>query len=168
MEIHNTRSSEQWRIISSLVGFQDKIILDLGCGKGDILTFAAEAGAYSAGVDNDRSNIDYIKSTYPEIEAIYEDIDRLLAWPQSDIVICFSVLPYLPRPEHTLQWINIHSEVSLIECQYAGDGPGFDFLKTNDDMEKWLLSAGQFSEVKAIGYTLVEGRDKRRYIWMCE
>lgn len=166
--VYNVRAPEQWRIIYPCTDFKDKTVLDLGCGKGDILAFAAEAGAYCIGVDNDRSNTEYLKSAYPKAETIYENIDRLLVWPQSDIVICFSVLPYLPRPEHTLQWINIHSEIAFIECQYAGDGPGLHFLTNNDDMEKWLLSAGQFTEVKAIGYTLVTGRDKRRYIWMCE
>jgi len=42
------------------------------------------------------------------------------------------------------------------------------FLTNNDDMEEWLLAAGKFEKVKAIGHTLVEGRNTKRYIWMCE
>ena len=167
--VYNTRSPEQWRIISEHIDFQGKTVLDLGCGKGDILAFAAEAGAHVTGIDSDKANIEYVRITYPEIEVIEQTVNFLEAAPKTDIIICFSVLPYLVEPLFfVLQWINRHSEVAFIECQYAGDGPGFEFLTDNDDMEKWLFSAAQFEKVEAIGHTLVEGRNTKRYIWMCE
>lgn len=166
--VYNVRAPEQWEIIFQQIDFQGKTVLDLGCGKGDILSFASEAGAHVIGIDNDKVNIEYIRNTYPKTSIIEGDIDCLTQVGQMDIIICFSVLPYLAYPKRALHWINFNSEVALIECQYAGDGPGLHFLTNNDDMKEWLLVAGQFKKVEVIGHTVVEGRDKRRYIWMCE
>jgi len=172
MEVHNTRSPEQWEIITRHIDFEGKTVLDLGCGRGDILIRAFEAGAQVIGIDKDKENVEYIRSACPKIEVIEDTIHDLPVLSeldiQQDIIICFSVLPYLYGPGYTLQWINDHSEVALIECQYADDGPGFHFLWGNDEMEFWLLEVGQFKKVKPIGHTLVEGRNKKRFIWMCK
>lgn len=166
--VYNVRSPKQWSIISEQVDFKDKTVLDLGCGKGDILLQALDAGASAAGVDSDKSNLKYIWYIHPELAVIEDDIEILGIIPPTDIIICFSVLPYLKNPEHMLEWINLHSVIAFIECQYAGDGPGFSFLTDNEAMKEWLLAAGQFEKVQPIGHTFVEGRNKNRFIWMCE
>ncbi len=166
MKVHNVRSPQQWEIISRHVDFQGKKVLDLGCGGGDILCRAFEAGAIVAGVDQDKTN--FKKDVHPEIMRLEDDIETLGIYPHVDIIICFSVLPYLKRPDQMLNLLNFRSDFALIECQYAGDGPGFPFLLGNDEMQSWLLEVGQFEKVRTIGHTLVEGRDKKRFIWMCE
>lgn len=166
--VHNVRSPEQWEIITRHIDFQGKTVLDLGCGKGDILFRAFGAGAKVAGIDKDEKNIKYINDLCPEIEITQVDLDYMIVANHVDIAICFSVLPYLRGPSSILKWINEISEIALIECQYADDGPGFSYLRGNDDMRKWLLSSGQFKKVEPIGHTLVEGRNTKRYIWMCE
>jgi SAM-dependent methyltransferase len=168
LKIHNTRSPEQWEIISRHVDFKGKTVLDLGCGKGDILFRAFEAGAQVTGIDNNPEQIRYIKDAMPEVNVAVDDIAFMIMQSKVDIIICFSVLPYLKLPSNMLLWINFHSDVALIECQYAGDGPGLSFLKGNNDMRAWLLEAGQFEKVQVIGHTFVEGRNKNRFIWMCE
>jgi trans-aconitate methyltransferase len=168
LKVHNVRSPEQWEIISRHIDFKDKTVLDLGCGRGDILRFAFEAGATVVGIDKDEANVEYICNSPPEVVAVCDDIETIGIIPPTNIIICFSVLPYLIEPGYMLQWINQHSDVALIECQYAGDGPGFDFLTNNDEMETWLLEVGNFIKVKSIGYTLVQDRNKERHIWMCE
>lgn len=172
MDVHNVRSPEQWEIINHHIDFKGKTVLDLGCGKGDLLFRAFETGARVTGVDKDEENVEHIRSVCPEIEVIEDAIEDLPVLSgldvQHDIIICFSVLPYLRGPGYTLTWINAHSEVALIECQYSGDGPGFHFLWGNDEMKSWLLEVGQFAKVQNIGHTLVEGRNKKRFIWMCE
>lgn len=172
MKVHNVRSPEQWEIISRHVDFKGKTVLDLGCGKGDILFRVFDAGAQIIGIDKDEKNIEYIRSCCSEIEVIKDDLHDLpvlsVSDAQQDVIICFSVLPYLLGAGYTLRWINEHSAIALIECQYAGDGPGFHFLWGNGEMESWLLEVGQFEKVKVIGHTFVAGRNKNRFIWMCE
>lgn len=170
---YNVRSPQQWEIISKQVDFEGKTVLDLGCGKGDILCRAFEVGAVVFGVDKDGKNIEYIEEIHPEISGIMQgDVSYLLSLNLDvgivAIAICFSVLPYLQNPGAVLKWINDHSVIAFIECQYAGDGPGLAFLIDNEAMKDWLLVAGQFKKVENIGHTLIEGRNKRRYIWMCE
>lgn len=167
MKIHNVRSPRQWQIISQHIDFQDKTVLDLGCGKGDIINRAFMAGATVGGIDRDAKNIRYIRETYPGIEIIQDDISRALPLYSVDIAICFSVLPYVKNLASILQWMKNHSEIALIECQYNGDGPGFHFLRGNDDMKNWLLEVGQFKKVSPIGFTTVKRRNKQRFIWMC-
>lgn len=164
---YNVRSPKQWAIISEQVDFKDKTVLDVGCGKGDILFRVFDAGAQVTGIDKDDANIRYIHNIRPEVDLFFDDIE-LMTTHWVDIIICFSVLPYLKRPEITLKWISHHSDIAFIECQYAGDGPGFAFLTDNDAMREWLLVAGQFEKVQPIGHTIVEGRNKNRFIWMCE
>ena len=51
MKVHNTRSPEQWKILSGAVDWNGKTVIDLGCGYGDILFMAHEHGAYCVGID---------------------------------------------------------------------------------------------------------------------
>lgn len=181
--IHNTRSPEQWDIISKYIDFKDKTVLDLGCGYGDILFRCWAAGAKAAtGIDNDRDILirlaDFAKENKipkDDLFLIRFDLNRIdnlrFMFDKdadffSDIIICFSVLPYLKQPFTVLEWMQSHSKISLIECQLSGDGPGFGMIQTDDHMRDWLTLAG-WQSVEAIGHTMVkEGRYKRT-IWMC-
>lgn len=177
--VHNTRSPAQWEIISKHVDFEGKTVLDLGCGHGDLLWRAWRAGAKSLeGVEKKlETDREIYKRLMGDLNAACDNLYLMLeieniirATRQRghyDVVICFSVLPYLQDPFTCLCWICDHSEQALIECQYSGDGPGFDWLKDDDDMRDWLEQAG-FETVEPIGKTLVKDRDKYRTIWLCQ
>jgi hypothetical protein len=129
---------------------------------------AWRAGASSIdGADNNAAVI----ASFP-LDFIMHDVDINTVVAANhpgayDIIICFSVLPYLSDPTATLHWIRNHSNQALIECQYSGDGPGFDWLKDDYDMQRWLEQAG-FETIEPIGKTLVKDRDKYRTIWLCQ
>jgi len=171
--VHNTRSPEQWRIISEHVEFDGKMVLDLGCGYGDLLWRAWEAGAkLLQAVDSDTKR-DFLIVPAAHIHEYSFSIDNIdipyytSKIGYSDVIICFSVLPYLSDPTSTLHWIHQHSTQALIECQLAGDGPGFDWLKGPQDMRRWLDSIG-WERVERIGETTVESRGCKRGIWLCQ
>lgn len=167
--VHNTRAPEQWRIISQHVNFEDKTVLDLGCGCGDLMYRAWKAGASEIhGADN---NSKIIVAFPLDFHTYQIDIDKMVGDNIStysfDIIVCFSVLPYLDNPAATLRWIRDHSTQALIECQLAGDGPGFDWLKSPQDMRRWLDSIG-WQSVERIGETVVKDRGTKRGIWLCQ
>lgn len=173
--VHNTRAPEQWRIISEHVDFDGKTVLDLGCGYGDLLRFA-DCKGNALEVWGYESNTEILASlwqaTHPfrNKKPIYmrQNIDDMVIAENAvaDIIFCFSVLPYLFNPAATLHWMRKHSTQALIECQLAGDGPGFDWLKTSQDMRRWLDSIG-WESVERIGWTVVKDRGTSRGIWLC-
>lgn len=163
------RTAEQWEIIRQHIDFKGKSVIDLGCGNAEILIECAKNGAQCTGVEK---NPDIIKklSSYilPDVTIHNADLKRWekVVTNQFDIAICFSVLPYLDNPSDLLKWMQAHSEISLIECQYAGDGPGLDYIENDTDMENWLRLVG-WQSVENIGKTEIRGRNKYRTIWMC-
>jgi len=163
----NKRFKNQWQSISWNVSFKNKSVLDLGCGYGDMLLAVVEAGASKVtGVDN---NEDVLRITKERIEGskiklMHSNIDKIVVPHPYDIIVCFSVLPYLDDQNKTLDWISDHCDTSLIEVQYEGDGPGT--IKNDDEMKNLLEQ--YFKQIKSIGKTLVDYRQKYRTIWMCD
>ena len=99
------------------------------------------------------------------IGVLTADIERWLNWSTWDIIVCLSVLPYIKLPIDLLNKISIHSREAIIECQYVGDGPGFDDVHNDNDMKSVL---GQiWANVTSIGETEVKIRDKWRTVWHC-
>lgn len=195
--LHNSRVPAQWEIISKHVDFAGKTVLDLGCGYADILFRCKEAGARECiGVDSRVWNKALARAQSWLFEDIGfadfdidRDIDQIPQGPikQADlrswnVIICFSVLPYLDKAAAVLDWVKAHSEITLIECQYDGDGPGsvpwlsrrlgpdlYEYQKPPKDDYRMrdILAGVGWQSVEPIGKTLVEGRNKWRTIWLC-
>ncbi len=178
--IHNKRAPAQWEIIDRHVDFEGKSVLDLGCGYADILWRCYRAGAVLiTGVDHNTEIINSNKAAKQKLigahqalinfycMSISDFIDTAASQIVDDIIICFSILPYLDDVPATLRWIHNHSWQALIEYQTYGDGPGPEWHKTDDDMRRVLEHAG-WTSVNRIGATHVAIRDKWRSIWLCE
>lgn len=181
----NTRAEAMWRIISQRVNFRGKRVVDLGCGTGDFLWRAYIAGAdIIDGIDvENRITLELINDNevpYHNIFFYLGDIEEIVRKPSKnfniqlgDIALCFSVLPYLDDVPATLKWMSTNFSLCLIECQYAGDGPGLKNIGGDKGMLQYLLSNG-FDSVEAIGKTYVKdrkfssGERVYRTIWLCE
>jgi len=171
---HNSRFPRMWDYIKPHIDADLRFCADLGCGRGDMVWAMHYAGAsVSYGFDAVPPFDVYPKNyTSPLNGGIVSfkqlDIDEIgrTGYVDFSYVSCFSVLPYLKHPDATLKWMYNHSIVSLIECQYAGDGPGYEHIKTSDDMETWLKSIG-WETVEKLGHTKIRDRDAKRDIWYC-
>jgi len=172
----NTRALAMWMPISRLVDFRNKTVMDLGYGGGDFIYKAHIAGAskvtgidLSSGTKSVEVNVQHTKygvKSAGTIETIKGDLNLMKTEWAADISFCFSVLPYLDDPQNFVNWMSNQFKLSVIECQYKGDGPGFGFIKDTADMKYWLKNS--FDNVTLIGNSYVVSRDTYRDIWMCE
>jgi len=176
----NIRSAEMWALINLMGDFGGLTVVDFGCGYGDLLAFALRAGASQVmGVDKDQRtlntaankckglNAEFYRGDF-EDDAVQRDILRMMGEDQGvsmDVAFCTSVLPYLKDPSGFVYWLSQKFDVSYIECQYMGDGPG-NIAESDADMSAWLLNTG-FKSVYSIGKTYIDGRGKYRTIWEC-
>lgn len=174
MTPYNTRSPQQWRIIKEHVDFNDKSVIDFGCGHADLICMIMKhTSAICTGIDASPIELQAARETCPNIPVSFllYDVEQYARQMARDgysygVGICFSVLPYLRFPDEFLGNMAGLCDVSLIECQYAGDGSGFPQITNATEMANWLLK--YWNSVEVIGRTLVENRKLYRDIWMCK
>ena len=163
MPVKNVRSPEQWEALSAVMDFNGKTVLDVGCGYGDLLLFAKDAGATVTGVDN---NIEQAIATRKRgllvaCSDICQYLDQCRVY--YDVAFCFSVLPYVDA-DAVLSKLARSADTTFIEAQLCGDGPGTFY--NEEELRGTLLE--HWDSVTRIGETKVEIRDTIRAIWMCE
>lgn len=162
-------------------------IVDLGSGYGDFVVRLLKEGAKKViAVDNSMDNLRIVREKVHELGYDHESRLRLVyanlnskvdqagifmppafsGFRSPDIAICTSVLPYIEVPDDLLYLMASTCMLSIIECQYSGDGPGFSWIKDDHDMERWLLH--YYSYVNIIGRTKLDIRNASRTIWACE
>jgi SAM-dependent methyltransferase len=181
----NTRAEAMWFFIQQTVHFQGKNVIDLGCGTGDFLHRAFEAGAqHVQGVDKDPSRI-HVPSIFIGNRMLIAannvlggvgknlsfDLNAAIAedfrfQPKYEIAFCFSVLPYLDDPHVALKWMHSNFDTLVLEFQYAGDGNGFDFIKDDTDALE-LIRTNTDYKLEVIGKTPVKEDKFYRTIWLC-
>lgn len=162
--IHNTRSPQQWEIISKYINFKDKTVIDLGCGKGDLLYRCRRMGALCLGLDKNRTKFPYPRIPGPDFAVFDLEKSLNVLSGSYNVSILFSVLPYLSNPIAVLEWMRDHSEIALIEIQQKGDGPGT--LEGKEEIRDYLT--GAFPSVECIGSTIAKkDKDYERFIWLC-
>lgn len=185
-EDHNTRAKEMWRIISQEVDFRHKRVVDLGCGTGDFLWRAYEAGADQVvGIDkSEKIGVlpqEYTRMLKPNIKRFGAigvcawDLNDFFAItpkdnknPIYDIAMCFSVIPYLDDPRAFMNWMANSFPISLIEVQYTKEP--YNIGKANDSQMAQLLIDCGFNTTTPIGstYVAIPSRNTWRTIWRCE
>jgi len=154
-------------------------IVDLGIGYGDFMIKALRHGAnYVQGIEKNPDNIHTAINRLrragigAERYRIYEaDLSKKsdVNWVFSrsfDAGICTSVLPYLGiYADDLLRAMSVYCGLSIIECQYCGDGPGPAEIKGDEDMSHWLEE--HWKSVQKIGSTDLDIRPASRSIWLC-
>jgi len=166
----NKRAPDMWRQIREYVDFTGKTVVDLGCGPGDFMSRALQDGAsWVIGVDIDPDTARQAKETCLEIGkttiVLVDDIVNMPHDSEYDIGMCFSVLPYTSNPVAVLDWMSKCVGTSLIEMQYANDGPGPAQITDDLDMLKFLEMF--WDKPQVIGRTEISVGKGRRTIWLC-
>lgn len=150
----NSRADDMfYHVYNELRQMDIKTITDYGCGHGDMSLKAMSMGYSVLPTDNEIHT--------DKIVIVKCDIEKVTS--TTNCAFCFAVLPYLKDADKFLNNMSKNHQVSFIEWQYNGDGPG---TLTKDEVQKKLNSI--FKSTKIIGDTYVEGRNCYRDIWMCK
>ena len=177
MQAINVRSPLMWEAIFTALSRIDGCnVIDLGAGYGDLSLRFARAGARVIAVENDPLVLATLRERVGDsgyagnvtvLEGNIEDYD-LPIWhaDDTDIFVITSVLPYLSDPDKLLWHMSTGARMSIIECQYSGDGPGFANIGDDHDMRLWLMRF--WAAVSKIGETHLNIRPASRSIWLCE
>lgn len=181
------RVARRWRAVLWALGaignctlpLRGKTFLDLGCFQGDFVALAAAEGMTALGIDQGgfRSGEDSIAIgtklwegfPFGEITLVKRNIIGPGLY-NADAVMMFSTWSYIvrdfgqARAEEELAKIISHAGIFLFENQLYGDGPGPEFLKTDEDIQTMLHRLGG-SSVKPLATFPVTGRPGRRTVW---
>ena len=161
----NTRASEMWGFITAHVDFKNRTVADFGCGYGDFVWRAIDAGTNRVMAIDKEQKFDIHIPYDLQIEFVHGDIEHIEVRNIFDIGLCFSVLPYLRNPRKFLRFMHANVVMSLIEAQYAPE-PYNIGVDNDTDMMSLLHECG-FEFVMPIGKTFIDYRNTYRTIWMC-
>ena len=189
-QIDVPRVGRRWRTVLGALGaianlnlpLKGKTFLDLGCFQGDFVALAAAEGMRAHGIDSGgfRSGENSIQigkalwKDFPfgEVSLHQADIIHFTNF-ECDVVMMFSTLPYIvqqhgwPVADALLERIIRGAGVFFFETQLAGDGPGLDLLKHDDDVYDMLKSVGA-QTVIPLGTIPVTNRPASRTVWKVE
>lgn len=155
-----------------------KTLLDLGCFQGDFCAMAAANGMFAIGID--RGGFRQGENSMEIAEELWADMVKAgpLQFYQRDIieradfscdaVLLFSTWAYIcneygkEKAFDLLDRIVSQCGILFFETQLAGDGPGPDFLVTDDDVGNML---GQFGTPQPLVTIPVTDRPAERTVW---
>lgn len=178
------RVVRRWQVVRDHLPEGAHTLVDLGCFQGDFPAMAAAEGMSAAGVDqggfrSGENSIEIAQRLWSSMVEPYFFQANILDWPlmRPDVVLLFSTWPYLLQdcrhggagPLTRAQgWQFIldtakRCRVLFFETQLYGDGPGPEWLKTDDDVRDALEGIGLTAE--AIGTFPVTGRPASRTVW---
>lgn len=181
------RVARRWGAILGVMGaatnlelpLKGKSFLDLGCFQGDFCALAASEGMHAFGVDQGgfrtgENSIEIAKRLwdgFPFGELTFSQ-HNIIKWPSyvADVVMMFSTWSYIVQDfgqvvaEDLLRRIIHQAGVFFFENQLAGDGPGPEFLRADDDIDDMFQRLGA-STHRAIGTFPVTGRPAHRTVW---
>ncbi len=184
------RVARRWGAILGVMGaatnlelpLKGKLFLDLGCFQGDFCALAASEGMHAHGIDQGgfrtgENSIEIANRLWGEFPfgAVTFSQRNILDWDgfAAHVVVMFSTWSYIVKDFGHHRAVNLLATIIqqagtfFFENQLFGDGPGPEFLRTDEDIQIMLLGAGART-VKAIGTFPVTGRPASRTVWMVQ
>ena len=185
------RVARRWRAVLGSLGaitnlglpLRGKTFLDIGCFQGDFVALAATEGMEAYGVDlggfrPGEDSIEIGRSMwrgfpFGSVDLYKGSVNDVLY--HADVVMMFSTWPYILNTygyEFSVKLLNRIVEqagVLFFETQYAGDGPGPEFLKNDEDVRELF---GTMTSVKTIqrlaNFPVTFNPSQSRTVWRIE
>lgn len=185
-QVDPSRITRRWRAVLIALGanrdltlpLKGQTFLDLGCFQGDMVAMAAAEGMDAEGVDfggfrSGEDSIDIARELWAGMDCRFVKADimslPLVDFEARDVAVMFSTWPYIvmnhgrERAEQLLENVVKRCCVFFFEVQLYGDGPGPEFLRSNDDVLRMLERWGK---AEAILTLPVGGREANRTVWI--
>ena len=98
---------DYFKLWVSNLGFQDKHILDIGCGRGELIRYAINKGAIATGIDYSKSAIKYAKNTIKNAIGKHKEQSKVLKMDAKKLDFqneSFDMIFLLDIVEHLHDW----------------------------------------------------------------
>lgn len=158
----------------------DTFLSDFGCHYGFFSAAAAAEGAVVNAIDYDPSAILATRQLWKDIpfrnRPRWYEMDILQVMPGDErnlmygkVALCLSTWAWMVKLQSRgladafMGHLSRRFELIFFETQLAGDGPGPEGFKTDDQVETYLRAFG--CDVEPILTLGIEGRDAKRTVW---
>ena len=166
---HEFVSQYGLEVVDLLNPQKDEVLLDLGCGTGDITAKIAASGANVIGVDASKSMIDKAKEKYPQQDFWVMDATKLNFSQQFDGVFSNAVLHWIKEPRKLLEQVySVLKPKGRLVAEFGGKGnvetltnaiiasirdEGYEF---DDDSFPWYFpTIGEYTSLmESVGFTV--------------
>lgn len=150
-----------------LAPLQGRRILDIGCGKGNLLQALAERGASVAGLDPDEAMLEVARKLLPKA-ALKQGCAQILPWGDASMhaAIFLNSLHHVPGPDMLLALEEAARVVgkggSVVVIEPLSEGSFFDALRLIED-ETEVRQAAQDAIVRAMRRGIVSESRRMEY-----
>jgi hypothetical protein len=113
--------------------FNNKTLLELGCGYADIGNIFSRLGAIVTSSDGREEHLRVVNQRYPHIRTLLIDGDNINALEKYDIIVHWGLLYHLKEIETHLEKVLQKCNVLLLETEVSDSDDKDFYIKTNED-----------------------------------
>jgi hypothetical protein len=112
--------------------FQNKTLLELGCGYADIGNKFSELGAIVSSTDSREEHLEVVKKRYPHLNIFRLDGDKDTIEQKYDIILHWGLLYHLNEIENHLARLSDKCDILLLETEVLDSDDENEFLTTKE------------------------------------
>lgn len=113
--------------------FQNKTLLELGCGYADIGNMFYTLGAVVTSSDGRKEHLDIVNQHYPHIKTLLIDGDNDNIQDNYDIIVHWGLLYHLNEIEIHLEKVSKKCNILLLETEVSDSDDKQFYIQTNED-----------------------------------